>query len=190
MRVDPLLKFSSNKSVGKLNLGGRGSHRRVVSYPLAKVQWEGTAEDWRVPSASWGRLCSTARQVRPVSRGQSDPRVRTLAVVSPAGTEPAWLKDLRWWQLEVQSLPQSAAVGLIPPHCPPSPGGPISITTAILEGACPSLGTSQPTTVVCQGTPCVSGCSWPTLQPFWYRSWAKATWAGEIPEAESCWCPH
>lgn len=40
----------------------------------------------------------------------------------------------------MQSLPQTDAVGLIPPHCPPSPGGPISIMTAILEGACPSLG--------------------------------------------------
>lgn len=58
MRIDPLLKFSSNKSVGKLNLGRETGREAAAVYSklptLARMQWKGSAENWRAPLPAGG----------------------------------------------------------------------------------------------------------------------------------------
>lgn len=95
MRIDPLLKFSSNKSVGKLNLGRETEREAAAAVysklpTLARMQWKGSAENWRVPLPAGGGFGH-----RPASRGAVWSQVRALAVVSPAGTEPTWQQKER-----------------------------------------------------------------------------------------------
>lgn len=72
MRIDQLLKFSSNKSVGELNLGRETGRETIPVYSelptLASVRWDERG-DWRAPLAAGEALQhrGTGRRVRPVS---------------------------------------------------------------------------------------------------------------------------
>ena len=135
---------------------GRGSHCVCAKLPtLATVQLravEVTAENWRVPSANWGRRCSTGQTKvrRTCLCGElSDPRSRALAVVSPAGiAHMAGGRMGRKWQLEVQSRPQKAAGGLCSTSSPTFPlEVPPPSPLCHLGGSLSQPETSQPTTV-------------------------------------------
>lgn len=95
--------------------------------------------------------------------------------------------DLRWWQLELRSLPQTAAEGLIPPHRPPSPGGPISTRTTNLDGACPSLGHPNLPLLFAKepcashgalGLPCSPSGAGPGLRPHGLKKFLRLNHAG------------
>lgn len=62
MRIDPLLKFSSKKNMGEIKLGKKGSQPAVYSElpTLARVQREGSAENWRAPLPAGGRFAARA----------------------------------------------------------------------------------------------------------------------------------
>lgn len=63
VRIDPLLKFSSKKNMGEIKLGKeKGSQPAVYSElpTLARVQREGSAENWRAPLPAGGRFAARA----------------------------------------------------------------------------------------------------------------------------------
>lgn len=92
VRIDQLLKFSSNKSVGELNLGRETERETIPVYSelptLARVRWDERG-DLEGASGSWGGFAAQGhRQTSETClRAQFDPRVGALAVVSPAKTE-------------------------------------------------------------------------------------------------------
>lgn len=96
------------------------------------------------------------------------------------------------WQLEVQSRPQKAAEGLCSTSSPTFPPRRYHLHHHChLGGSLSQPETSQPTTLAFAKVPMhlwmLPGLA---CSPSGTCPGAKATWAEEIPEAESCWCPH